>query len=179
MFVNNQLDAQFFFYVCLFLLSTCFEQPCAHHQENQLYQYDIWYMSLCIDERLVCRFGWVSPKPAHQTVIYTGWHIPDVVFIQLIIPMYIRGKMDAQDMILDDITRKQLIWYGHVERMNPTWLPKTMIHWKPEGRKQWGRPWRTWKDGIYTTMNGRDLRVGEWNNRRQWNVKVGRRRQTF
>ena len=24
---------------------------------------------------------------------------------------YIRGKMDAQDMILDDITRKQLIWY--------------------------------------------------------------------
>jgi hypothetical protein len=23
---------------------------------------------------------------------------------------YIRGKMDAQDMILDDITRKQLIW---------------------------------------------------------------------
>jgi hypothetical protein len=29
---------------------------------------------------------------------------------------YIREKMDAQDMILDDITRKQLIWYGHVER---------------------------------------------------------------
>jgi len=23
-----------------------------------LYQYDIWYMSLCIDDRLVCRFGW-------------------------------------------------------------------------------------------------------------------------
>ena len=33
---------------------------------------------------------------------------------------YIRGKMDVQDMILDDITRKQLIWYGHVERMDPT-----------------------------------------------------------
>jgi hypothetical protein len=30
---------------------------------------------------------------------------------------YIRGKMDAQDMILDDITRIQLICYGHVERM--------------------------------------------------------------
>jgi len=48
---------------------------------------------------------------------------------------YIRGKMDAQDMILDDITRKQLIWYGHVEGMDPTRLPKIMIHWKPEGRK--------------------------------------------
>jgi hypothetical protein len=31
----------------------------------------------------------------------------------------IRGKMDKQDTILYDITRKQLIWYGHVERMDP------------------------------------------------------------
>ena len=41
---------------------------------------------------------------------------------------YIRGKMDAQDVILDKITRKQLIWYGHVERMDSTRLPKIMIH---------------------------------------------------
>jgi hypothetical protein len=39
-------------------------------------------------------------------------------------------------MILDDITRKQLIRYGHVERMDPTRLPKMMIHWKPEGREK-------------------------------------------
>jgi len=62
---------------------------------------------------------------------------------------YSRGKMDAQDVILDDITRKQLISYGHVERIDPTRLPKIMIHWKPEGRKKRGRPRRTWKDGIY------------------------------
>jgi hypothetical protein len=73
---------------------------------------------------------------------------------------YIRGKMDAQD-ILDDITRKQLIWYGHVERMDPTLLPKTMIYWKPEGRNEKGRPRRTWKDGMYTAMNERDLRKDE------------------
>ena len=71
---------------------------------------------------------------------------------------YIRGKMDARDMILDDITRKQLIWYGHVGRMDPTRLPKTTIHWKPEGRNKGGRPRRTWKDGMYTAMNKRDLR---------------------
>ena len=92
---------------------------------------------------------------------------------------YISGKMDAQDMILDDITRKKLIWYGRVDRMDPTRLPKIMIHWKPKRRNKRGRPRRTWKDGIYTAMNGRDLRMGEWNNRREWNVKVGRRRQTF
>ena len=30
----------------------------------------------------------------------------------------IREKMDARDTILGDINRKELIWYGHVERMN-------------------------------------------------------------
>jgi hypothetical protein len=34
------------FSICLFHFSTCFEQPRAHHQENQLYQYNIWYVSL-------------------------------------------------------------------------------------------------------------------------------------
>jgi len=33
-FVNNQLDMQFLFHVCLLLFSTCFGQPRAHHQEN-------------------------------------------------------------------------------------------------------------------------------------------------
>ena len=43
-------------------------------------------------------------------------------------------KMNKQDKILDETTGKQLIWYGHVEGMDPTRLPKTMINWKPEGR---------------------------------------------
>ena len=54
-----------------------------------------------------------------------------------------------------------------------------MISWKPEGREKGCRPQRTWKDGIYTAMSERGPRMGEWNNRRQWNVEVGRRRQTF
>jgi hypothetical protein len=43
------------FLMCLFHFSTCFEQPSAHHQENQLYQHIIWYISLCVGGRLVCR----------------------------------------------------------------------------------------------------------------------------
>ena len=31
-----------------------------------------------------------------------------------------RIRFNAQDTILDEITRKQLIWYSHVERMDPT-----------------------------------------------------------
>jgi hypothetical protein len=117
--------------------------------------------------------------------------------------------MNAQDTIFDEMTRKQLIWYGHDERMNPTRLPKIMINplntklnpichllallgihhilhisrirvnWKPEGREKRGRLRRTWKDGMYTAMSERDLKMGEWNNRRQWNVAVGRRHQLF
>ena len=49
---------------------------------------------------------------------------------------YIREKMDVPDTILDKITRKQLIWYGHVDRMDRTRLPKIMINWKPEGREK-------------------------------------------
>jgi hypothetical protein len=64
---------------------------------------------------------------------------------------YIRGKMYAQDTMLDEITRKQLIWYGH-DRMR---LAKIMINWKPEERRKRGRPRRTWKDGIYTAMKER------------------------
>jgi len=44
--------------------------------------------------------------------------------------------MNEQVTKLDLITRKQLIWYGHVERMDPTRLPKTMVNWKLEGKNE-------------------------------------------
>jgi len=32
---------------------------------------------------------------------------------------------------------------------------------------------------VHCAMNERVLRMGEWNSRRQWNMKIGRSRQTF
>jgi len=52
--VNDQLDSHFFS-TYLFQFSTCFAQPRAHHQENQLHKYKIWYMSHCVGDRFVCR----------------------------------------------------------------------------------------------------------------------------
>jgi len=75
-FVNNQIDAQFFF---LFQFSTCFDQPCAHHQESQLYQYDLWYVPLYV--------GDLPSKPPYHTVTYIQWHIAEVVLIQLTLLM--------------------------------------------------------------------------------------------
>jgi len=51
------------FLVCLFHFCTCFEQPSAHHQESQLYQYIIWYVSLCVGGRLVCRSDLYTRRP--------------------------------------------------------------------------------------------------------------------
>jgi hypothetical protein len=35
--VNNLLDPQLSFRICLFQFSTCFDHTCTHHQEIQLY----------------------------------------------------------------------------------------------------------------------------------------------
>ena len=57
-------------------------------------------------------------------------------------------KLDAHDTILDDVTLKQLIWFGHVEGMIRTGLAEVMINWKHEGWKRRVRFRRTWKDGT-------------------------------
>ena len=42
--VNDQLDAQFFYFIIRLLQSsTCFEQRRAHHQEVKFYYYSIWH----------------------------------------------------------------------------------------------------------------------------------------
>ena len=68
--VNNQLDALFNVFIYLFHFSTCFEQPSAHHQEDQLYQYIVWYTSLCVGDCLVCRSGIPGSHP-HSDIYQT------------------------------------------------------------------------------------------------------------
>jgi hypothetical protein len=36
-----------------------FRALCARHRENLLYRCDIWYLSICVADRLVCRKGWI------------------------------------------------------------------------------------------------------------------------
>ena len=62
----NQICAQIFL-TCLLLFSTCFGQLCAHHQEKISYLCDTWYLSLYIDDCLVCRAEF---NHAYQTIIY-------------------------------------------------------------------------------------------------------------
>jgi hypothetical protein len=84
--VNDQLDAQFFFSIYLFQFSTRFQQPRAHHQENQFYQYNIWYVSPCVGDRLVCR-----SESSVPTCILDG-HLHTVTHTRCCI-----GKIDSPD----------------------------------------------------------------------------------
>ena len=59
-----------FSYICLFQFSTCFERPSAHHQDRQLYQYDLWYMSLYVGDRVVCMYTCIPRGNLHR-VTYT------------------------------------------------------------------------------------------------------------
>jgi len=43
------------------LFSTCFGQLCAQHQEKIPYLCDTWYLSLYIDDCLVCRAEFIPP----------------------------------------------------------------------------------------------------------------------
>ena len=76
---------QILFRICLFRYSTYFELPCAHHQENQSYQYDIWYMSLYVGDRLVCRFGWNIVDGCSKHVEYRNKLIGKELCVSLVI----------------------------------------------------------------------------------------------
>jgi hypothetical protein len=55
--LNDQLDAQFFFLMCLFQSCTCFEQPSCSSSGASIVSIQLWYMSLCVSGRLVRRSG--------------------------------------------------------------------------------------------------------------------------
>ena len=76
--VNDRIDTQFFS-MYFFQFSTCFEQPRAHHQENQLYQYNICSVSLCISDHFICRLQRTCTPNSHQhRVTCTGCYIDTI-----------------------------------------------------------------------------------------------------
>ena len=88
----------------------------------------------------------------------------------------IREIMKVETTIIEEIQRRQLIWYGHVKRMDEERLPKIILNWTPTERRRRGRPRTTWMGGIQKAMSERNLQPGDWNDRRGWKLGTGRRR---
>ena len=49
----------------------------------------------------------------------------------------------------------------------------------PKQRRVRGRPKRNWMEGIKKAMHERNLKEGQWEDRKQWSLGVGQRRKTF
>lgn len=84
----------------------------------------------------------------------------------------IREKMQVKNDIVEDIFTKQLIWYGHMMRMNTERLPRLAYDWTPSRRRKRGRPMTTWKKGILEAMERRQLGEDLWRDRGEWYLAV-------
>jgi hypothetical protein len=89
--VNDQLDAHFFFRICLFQFSKCFEQPGAHHQGVSSVSILLVYVYVCV---CIYMCKWPSSMQArkelpllHTRQSITQSDLSYVVLIQLILLM--------------------------------------------------------------------------------------------
>jgi hypothetical protein len=91
----------------------------------------------------------------------------------------LRQQIGVEASIMKEIEQKQLIWYGHVQRMAEGRLPWIALRWIPEQKRARGRPKKLWMEGIRKAMNESKLQEGQWEDRKQWILGVGQRGRTF
>jgi 2-keto-3-deoxy-L-rhamnonate aldolase RhmA len=60
----------------------------------------------------------------------------------------IREKMGAQN-IVQEIKQYQKKWLLHVQRMNTNRMPRQALRYRPEGRRNVGRPTKRWRDQLH------------------------------
>ena len=90
---------------------------------------------------------------------------------------FIRHEMNALETVIDRVQQKQMIWYGHLNRMPDERWPKQLFQWVPLERNKRGRPRQSWKQEMRRVMSLRSLHEGDWDNREQWRIGVKSRRR--
>ena len=58
-------------------------------------------------------------------------------------------------------------------------LSKIALKWMPKRKRARGRPKKNRMECIKKAMNERNLKRGQWEDRKQWSLGVGQRRKTF
>ena len=58
-------------------------------------------------------------------------------------------------------------------------LSKKALKWMPKQKRVRGRLKKNWMEGIRKAMNKRNLKKGQWEDRKQWSLGFGQRRKTF
>ncbi|XP_030765262.1 uncharacterized protein LOC115889414 [Sitophilus oryzae] len=90
----------------------------------------------------------------------------------------IQNIMGVKHRISEDIKINQLRWYGHVQRMEGSRIPKKVLNWTPQGRRKRGRPRRNWKEGIDGDIRTRGIDENLWTDRANgdWKSEDGEER---
>jgi hypothetical protein len=86
----------------------------------------------------------------------------------------IRQQIGLEETIVKEIEQNQLTWYGRVQRMAEGGLPKIALKWMPKQKRARRRPKKNWMEEIKKAMNRRNLKEGQWEDRRQWRKGGGR-----
>ncbi|XP_030749353.1 uncharacterized protein LOC115877353, partial [Sitophilus oryzae] len=73
----------------------------------------------------------------------------------------IQNIMGVKHRIMEDIKINQLRWYGHVQRMEDSRIPKKILNWTQDKRKR-GRPRRSWREGIDGDIRTRGIDENLW-----------------
>ena len=79
----------------------------------------------------------------------------------------IRQQIGLEETFIKQIEQNQLTWYGHVQRMAEGRLTKIALKWRPKQKTARGRPKKNWMDGIKKTMDERNLKDGQWEDRKE------------
>ncbi|XP_044757686.1 uncharacterized protein LOC123315839 [Coccinella septempunctata] len=85
----------------------------------------------------------------------------------------IRDRLQAKETVMDRIEIRSLRWFGHLKRMPEYRWPRRL--WVPPGRRKRGRPRRSWNEGVYQSMEQRQLNVELTQDREAWRRGLGRR----
>ena len=93
----------------------------------------------------------------------------------------IREMINVKHAVVDEIERRQLIWFGHVKRMGGERLPKRIMEWLPPEKRKRGRPRRSWGESIQKALSARNLTEEHCQDKKYWreSLEIGQRRQTL
>jgi hypothetical protein len=89
----------------------------------------------------------------------------------------IRKQIGLEETIIKEIDKNKLTWYDHVQRTAEGRLPKIALKWMPKQKGAPERPKKNCMEGIKKAMDERNLNEGQWEDRRQWSLGVGKRRK--
>lgn len=95
-------------------------------------------------------------------------HIPNIE---------IRRRTNRIHRTTERIETRQLIWYGHVRRMEEHRWPRKAFDYTPPNKRKRGRPATTWLNGVMKTMRDRAINEDAWRDRNVWRSKCGMRQK--